>query len=229
MKWLVWGLLLLNVAVFGVFKLTEGHTTSSEPLTGHEPIAPEKIKMLTPDELNALPKKAASPADQPQLAPISTTAPAAVACYEWGGFPVSEVMRAKAALDTLGLQAQPRQLVPHEGTRFWVYVPPRHTQEEAQAKVDELKALGVTDTFIVKEVPWRYAISLGMFKDEALANKFLESLRQRGVKSAVKGLKGHDGEMTSYVLSHVTLSQDDLASKLQPGFPGIELKQVSCQ
>jgi cell division septation protein DedD len=229
MKWLAWGLLVLNVAVFGFFKLTEGHSTGGEALTGHEAIAPEKIKMLTPDELIALPKKAVSALDQPQPAPVSSSSPTVAACYEWGSFPVSEVMRAKAALDSLGLEAQPRQLVPHEGTRFWVYIPPKHSQEEAQAKVDELKALGVTDTFIVKDVPWRYAISLGMFKDEALANKFLDSLRLRGVKSAVKGLKGHDGAMTSYVLNRVSLSQENLANKLQPGFPGSELKQVSCQ
>lgn len=236
MKWVVWALLLINVALLGFFRLEMNHNAESEPITGHEPIAPEKIKTLSPEELSALPKKSQSPSPpppvQPQFSPVSATTeaqPAPVACYDWGSFPAVEAVRAKAVLDKLGLEAVPQEQTPRDATRYWVYIPPRRSQEEAQAKVDELKALGIEESYIVQEPVWRYAISLGVFKDEALANKFLEGLRSRGVKSAVKGRHGHEGGLTSYAIKNVSLSLADEFGKLRAEFPGSELKQVSCQ
>lgn len=230
MKWAVWGLLLVNVVLLGFFRLGANRHAESEPITGHEPITPEKIKTLSPEELSALPKKTPPSGSQPERPQFSQTGPQPVTtCYEWGSFAAVEAVRAKAVLDKLGLQAVARQVVPHDAMRYWVYIPPRRSQEEAQAKVDELKALGVQESYIVQEPVWRYAISLGVFKDEALADKFLEGMRSRGVKSVVKGRHSHEAGLTSYSVKNVSQSQVDEFSKVQPEFPGSELKQVSCQ
>jgi len=234
MKWVVWALLLVNVAIFGFFRMV-ANVPEVEPISGHEPISPEKIKILTPEELAALPKKTTpsspQPEQPPQFSPVSSSSSAtsATACYEWGGFQSIDAARAKAVLANLGLEAVSRQMVPHDAVRYWVYIPPRKSQEEAQAKIDELKALGVEDSYIVQEPVWRYAISLGVFKDESLANKFLEGLRQRGVKTAIKGRHGHEGALTSYTVRNVSPLQADQFGKMQPEFPGSEFKQVSCQ
>lgn len=224
MKWLVWLLLLLNAVLLGYFRLdAERHV---ELVAGHEAIDPDKIKILTPEALSALPAKARPAA----AAPAAASVPQPVAaCYEWGSFPAADAVRAKAVLDRLGLEAVSRLQMPQDALRYWVYIPPRKSLEEAQAKIDELKALGIAESYIVQEPPWRFAISLGVFKDEALAGRFLEDLRGRGVRSAVKGRRNHEGGQTSYTIRNVAPAQADELGKLQPDFPGSELKQVNCQ
>ncbi len=232
MKWLVWFLLLANALLLTFFQLVG--TRHAESAAGHEPLEPQKIKILTPEQLSAMPKKAEPPQPAPEnaspaLSPTSMAVPQPAACYEWGSFAATDAARAKAALDRLSLQAVAHQKMPQEAVRFWVYIPPRKSQEDAQLKVDELKGLGVEETYIVQESTWRYAISLGVFKDEALATRFLNDLQQRGVHSAVKGRRNHEGGQTSYMLKNIALNQLDTFDRLKPDFPGSELRQINCQ
>jgi len=81
----------------------------------------------------------------------------------------------------------------------------------------------------VKESQWRNAISLGLFRDETLATKFLEDLRERGVRSAVKGQRNHEGELADYLIKNVTPTQLEELSKRSLEFPGSELRPVDCQ
>ena len=231
MKWLVWLLLLVNALLLAYFRLDPLHHV--EPVAGHEAIEPGKLKILTPEELSGLPKTdpAPVPARPPQSPPQAPAAPqpAAVSCYEWGSFAGADVLRARGVLDKLSLEAVARQQAPQDALRYWVYIPPKRTLEEAQAKVDELKALGITESYIVQEPLWRFAVSLGVFKDEALASRFLDDLHNRGVRSAVKGRRNHEGGQTSYTIRNVAQNQADAFDKLKPDFPGSELKQVACQ
>lgn len=220
MKWLVWLLLLVNVSLLGYFRLDP--MPHVEPAAGHEAIEPGKIKILTPDELSGLPKKDQTP-------PAVQAPPVATACYEWGSFAGADVARARSALDKLSLEAVARQQTSQDAIRYWVYIPPRKTLEEAQVKVSELKALGVTESYIVQEPLWRFAVSLGVFKDDALASRFLDDLHNRGVRSAVKGRRNHEGGQTSYTIRNASPTQADAFDKLKPDFPGSELKQVNCQ
>lgn len=232
MKWLVLILALLNAALLGYFKLIAVPYVTPESVAGHEPIHPEQIKILTPEELSTLPKKdqPAAPAPGPVTpTPSASAAPVTTSCYEWGIFAEPAAVRAKAVLDKLGLLAMPKQQLPQEAVRYWVYIAPKHSMEEAQAKVNELKALGIEDSYIVQEPLWRYAISLGVFKDEALANKFLEELRVRGVHTAVKGRRNHENGQTSFTIKNVSLEQAGEFGKLQPEFPGSEFKQIACE
>jgi hypothetical protein len=229
MKLLVWLLLLANALLLAYFQLVGTHHV--EPAAGHEPIEPQKIRVLTPEELAKIPPKA-QPAPQPEppasgLSPVSL--PVSATCYEWGSFAATDAPRAKEAIDKLGVQATSRQSLPQEAVRYWVYIPPLKSQEDAQRKVDEVKSLGVEETYIVQEPAYRYAISLGVFKDEALATRFLGDLRQRGIHSAIKGRRNHEGGQTSYVLKNIALNQRDMFDKLKPEFPGSELKQINCQ
>jgi sporulation related protein len=69
-----------------------------------------------------------------------------------------------------------------------VFIPPQASRQAAFKKAAELKALGVTDYFIVGEegeTPW--ALSLGVFRTEEAAQTRLAALRGQGVRSAVVG------------------------------------------
>ena len=225
MRLLLWLLLLLNVVLLAYFQL--GSQQPAGALAGHQAIDPGKIKILTPEELARLPKKGGTPPST-SSSPVAASTPVA-SCYEWGSFAVPDAARAKAALDRIGLESTAKPQTPQEAVRYWVYIPPRESLEKAQAKVDEIKALGIEESFIIQEPKWRFAVSLGVFKTEAAATKFVEELHSRGIKSAVKGQRNHEGGQTGYFIKSVSPAQVEEIGKLKPDFPGSELKQVNCQ
>lgn len=226
MRLLLWLLLLLNVVLLAYFQL--GSQQPAGPLAGHQPIDPGKLKIVTPEELARLPKKGEIPLSaSPSPSPATASMPVA-SCYEWGSFAVPDAARAKAALDRIGLESIAKPQTPQEAVRYWVYIPPRESLEKAQAKVDEIKALGIEESFIIQEPKWRFAVSLGVFKADALATKFLEELHSRGIKSAVKGRRNQEGWQTGYTIKNVLPAQAEEIGKLKPDFPGSELKQINC-
>jgi len=220
MRWIVLLLLLLNAAVFGYFRLQPAQPAAVTP--GHEAIQPEKIRILTPEEVETMPAKAQA------ATPAPTPIPEPVACYEWGSFSNDSLQTARAAIERLAVDSVLQQTASQEAKRYWVYIPPRKTPEEAQAKVDELKALGVEEIFVVQEPKWKNALSLGVFKDEALANKLLEDLKLKGVRSAIKGLRNHESGQSHFLLKHVNERTADELGKLRPDFPGSEIRKVAC-
>ncbi len=223
MRWVALILLLLNVGLFGYFKL--GADSVVEVQAGHEPIAPDDIRLLTPDELDRLPKKQKPVATAPTPA---APPPPQTACYEWGSFAAANVPRARNILDKFSLHADVHQTGSQEATRYWVYIPPLATPDKAQAKNAEVRALGVDESFVVQEPQWHNAISFGVFKDESLATKLLNDLHAKGVKSAVKGVRNHENGQSSFLIRDVTEAVASDIGNLQPDFPGSELKKVTC-
>lgn len=223
MKWVASLLLLLNVLLFAYFNLSK---TPQMPLSAsHQPLDPEKIKLLTPKEVDELPQKSAEAKESEP----ATLAPVQLSCYEWGSFSTTNLPRAKNILTKFSLDATVKQQSSQETTRYWVYVPKMASLQAAQAKLDELHGLGVNDGFIVLEPQSRYAISLGVFKDEQLATKLLEELKGKGVRSAVKGVRNQEKGRSSLLISNMTSDMASEIDKLKPDFPGSELKQVNCQ
>ena len=218
MKWIVWLLLLVNALLLAYFNL--GSTQPSGALASHQPIQAEKIKLLTPQEIEALPKKSAA---------IATPAPVQESCYEWGSFSTANLPKARNILDKFSLSATTKQQSSQEATRYWVYIPRQKSLREAQAKVEELRAASVEESFVVLEPQWRYAISLGVFKDEQLATKLLDELKRRGVDSAVKGVRNQEQGQASLLISPMSADMAAEIEKLKPDFPGSELKQVTCE
>jgi hypothetical protein len=223
MKWLVWLLLLVNALLLGYFQLLVPHHVDA---VAHD-IEPSKIKVVSAEELAA--KAKPEPAPVAVSAPVATPVPTAAVCYEWGSFSAVDAPRAKAALAPLALEVTTTKHTPQEAIRYWVYIPPLKTPEAAQAKVTEVQQLGVEETFIIQDPKWRNAISLGVFRDEGLATRFLEDLHNRGVHSAVKGQRNLDGEHTGYLIKNMTPAQQAQVEKLQPEFPGSDLKQTACK
>jgi len=226
MRWVVLLLVLLNAALFGYFKLSV--QAPSGAVAGHEAIEADKLKIVSAEELAALPKKSTSttpnvPTPTPQPLPEQT------ACYEWGSFSAPSVSRVKNILSKFPVQSEIKQTATQEATRYWIYIPPLASAEKAQAKNIEVRSLGVEESFVVQEPQWRNAISLGVFREEALAAKFLEDLHGRGVKSAVKGVRNNGTGQSSFMLRNVTDAIASEIDKLKPDFSGSEFKKVACQ
>jgi hypothetical protein len=219
MKLVVLILLLLNAVLFAYFNLSNPKQTTNS--INHEPIQPEKIKLLTPQEIEAMPRK--QPEASQGLQPVEFS------CYEWGSFSAASLPRARETLTRLALEATPVEKTTQEATRYWVYLPQSSTLQAAQTRMQQLRRLGVEESFVVFEPQWRYAISLGVFKDEQLAAKLLEDIKKKGVTSAVKGVRNQEQGQTSLLISNMSLDKVVEIDKLKPDFPGSELKQVTCQ
>jgi hypothetical protein len=130
-----------------------------------------------PDKLKIVP-----PAEPPRVA-------AGPRCLEWGPFAGSEYLRAEKTLEPLALGARVaprRSSEPAPG--WWVFIPSQGSRESALKKAAELKAMGVTDYFIMGEeadTPW--SLSLGVYRSEQAALARLTAVRDQGVRSALVG------------------------------------------
>ena len=136
-------------------------------------ISPDKIKPLK-SVVQAPPER---PKGQGRAIPPATPKPAA-ACLEWGLFAGPAVAKAEGALAGLGLPAGRVERSVADAGGYWVYMPPQKAKADVDRKLGELKALGVTEFFVVQEAgQWRNAISLGIFRTEEAAQAFLAQMK----------------------------------------------------
>ena len=238
MKLFVSLLVLLNLGLLAYFNMD---LIAPKPASTDHSIVPEKLKVLSEKDLAAMSKKDAQPANvAAAVAQISvqTTAQAATptptSCYKWGNFTKTNLPSAQVVLVRLGLQSVINQEAgnlaagAHEDKRFWVYYPPLKSAALAQQKAAEIKALGISELFIVQDSQWRNAISFGLFQDEQLATNLLNELQAKGVKSATKALHNPGKSLTSLLIKAVSADVALELQKIKPEFVGTELVSAAC-
>lgn len=229
MKKLIWLFVLINLSIFAYFNRES--ILPSAP-TAARGLNAEKIITLSEQEVNSLPKKSGNASTITPAAvatnPTVTTVSSGTSCYEWGVFSAASLTIAQSAASNLSLQPLVKEQTPLEAKRFWVYKPPLKSDESAQTKALELKALGVEELFVVQEPRWKNAISFGVFEDEQLALNLLTELKAKGVKDVVKALRNQGKGHASLIFN--ALSGDKVAElqKLKPDFPEANLKEVPC-
>jgi len=69
-------------------------------------------------------------------------------------------------------------------TVFWVYLPPYKNQKEANRQAQHLAHLGITDYVLVTTGKLKHAISLGVYRDQASAQRRVDELHRKGYKRA---------------------------------------------
>lgn len=215
-------LVLANVAfyAYGIVARQQGEADSQIPLLQ---ISPEKIRLI---------KSAGSPGaatSKPSTPPGGAGSAAPAACLEWGVFAGPDVTRADAALAKLGLPEALVQRAVADAGGYWVYVPPLKTQVDIDKKLGELKAIGVTDFFVVQDAtPWRNAISLGIFRTEEAAKSFLDGLRSKGMHSAVAERRENFLRQIAYYVREPSAAIVAKLAELQREFPGTQIKAMAC-
>lgn len=193
LKFVLGALLVANLAMFVIER--------GEP-AGHEPARMKN--QLHPDRIRLLPATASAPApasDAPAApaAPAAPVAPATgaaaataaaaaaapVACIELASFTAAEAGRFEARMAELGLADRvSRREVPTPSS-YMVMIPPQGNREAADAKTEELRRLGITDSFIIQDnSPRRWGIALGTFRSEEAAQSHLTAMSRRGVRTA---------------------------------------------
>lgn len=213
MRWVFALLLLGNIVLFALMQLPRDKA-NSETMASHTPYHAENIRLLGEEEVASLP---------PPATPL--------VCLEWGLFTDQELAQARTGLKELKLEDGDVsvQTAPPKANTWWVYIPPQKSKQEANKKVEELKSLGIPDSFVMQDNnQWRYAVSLGVFSTQAAAEKYLAQSREKGVRSAKASARNPDGNHSSMIIKTSGAKIEAELVKLKQDFPASELKAVPC-
>ncbi len=183
-------LVLANLAFFAWAMFLAPRDGVDERVRLRSQIEPDRIRILPPEpgSLAAAPAPKPKPAAAPDPGTPAAPGSPAASCTEWGSFTLADVAAAEKALEPLALGTRLSQRRVEETAAWWVYMPPQGSRPAAQKKALELKTLGIEDWFIVSdEGKWRWAISLGVFRSEEGARNQLETLKAKGVRTALMG------------------------------------------
>lgn len=225
MKWLFGLLLLINLVFVSFMQWGAILTDDSKNLQSLPPLNADKIKLLAasavPSATVPLPAVAVT---MSQVQPVGVPA-----CMEWGEFSGGDLSRAHSALDALKLGEKLAQRQIEYTIGYWAFIPPSKTRAGVDKKIAELKEHGIEDYFIVQESgKWHNAISLGVFKTDEAAHKFLESIRAKGIKAAVVGERSSKLKFTVFMLKNLDAAVLAKVTALHKEFSGSELKPVAC-
>jgi hypothetical protein len=237
-----WLILLANLALFAFMRWGDAWLRNDAGMQVQQPLNADKIKLLgfTAAKTGAASAAASStpPAPQasapPQPAPAAVPAPLAppstqAACLEWGEFSGVDLTHASADLAGLKLGNRLTQREVEHAIGYWVYIPPLKTRAEVNDKIAQLKKLGVKEYFIVQEKgKWQNTISLGVFKAEGVAHRFLDSLKAKGLRSAVIGERQTRLKFTVFVLKNPVADTLSKLAEWQKDFTDIGMKAVPC-
>ncbi len=234
-KWIFWLLLLVNVLFIAFIRWGDALLAENSSARPQTPLNAEKIILraeLPEATPNTAPSQISVPTtSQPVASPSVDISPIVSSlCLEWGEFSGSDLTRASTALEKLNLGNKVTQQQIEYEIGYWVYMPPRQSRSEVEKKISELKALGIDEFYVVQEPKkWSNAISLGIFKTEAAAQKYLENLREKGVRSALVGERASKLVFTVFVLKNLDPELADKLEELKNVFQGSELKTVACK
>ncbi|MDH4285251.1 MAG: SPOR domain-containing protein [Gallionellaceae bacterium] len=218
LKWIFWLLLLVNALFIAFMRWGDAILTDNSAAKPQQLLNEEKIILL-----KSLPAPAAG-SSLASAPPVTQSV-----CLEWGEISDNDLARASAAIDELGLGNKTTQRQVEHTSAYWVYMPPRPNRAEVEKKIGQIKALGVDDFFVIQEPgKWHNAISLGLFKTEAAARKYLDKLHQKGIKSAVAGERASKLVFTVFTLKSSGAEPAKKLAELKNEFQGSELKEVPC-
>lgn len=208
------GLLLLANLSFLLYTQLE-HFAPPVPTRFDRQVAPERLKLLTPQQVAAL-----GPAKAAQLPNV---------CLQWGPFTDAELGLALPALQDLQLGRQLSTRRIEVSSAWWVWLPPLRNRPEADARLAELRRLGLQDLYVITENgPLRFAISLGVFKSEETARRFMASLDEKGVTGASVGPRPQPVTQTVLVVRDPQQPQIARFQELKPAYPGTEVRIGDC-
>ncbi len=223
MKKLVLILLLANVLVAAYF-LGSGYWSKA---------ASEKVAPMNVDRLSLRSQSAApAPATQeppPLSVPTTTAIQAAEAlCLEWRGLNLEEFAQVREQLKALvGEQVMSFTEVPLN-TRHWVIFPPLPSTQSAEAKLSELAAAGVRDAFVVKDGPWKNAISLGLYANEEAAGRRVREVEAKGVLGTRVEVLPRQGTDYYFVIRSEDPDALKSLSEIRQAYPNSQQSRVAC-
>ena len=219
LKFIFWSLLAVNAALFAYGRGYLGHFSGNE----HEPerllnqLNASKLAVISADQANKQAAVAAAALNDAKPAP-----PPVQACLEIASFVLADARRFEAQLAALDLgDRQSRHNLPGtEVSSYIVYIPPQGSKEGADKKAGELRALGVSNYYIIQEnTPLHWGISLGVFKTETAAQNQLAALMKQGVRTARVAPRLSGSKQLAFQFRDVDADLKAKLEKIRTGFP----------
>ncbi len=214
MKWIVGTLLVLNLAVAGLFM-----GRSHWPQAASDQHAPMNVERLSLHSQSA-------PIQED--VPLPRVAVAEALCVEWRGLNLVEFAQVREQLKALvGQRVMSFTEVPLN-TRHWVIFPPLPSPQSATAKLNELAAAGVQDAFVVKDGPWRNAISLGLYANDEAARRRVREVEDKGVLSTRVELQPRQGTGFYFVIRSADPDALKNLGGIKQAYPNSQQSRVAC-
>lgn len=199
----------------------------SSPAAASAPFATEKAVAAS------APVRATAPLAPPGPAPVHTQGGKVVplkTCMEWGEFSGDDMALASKALEGMKLGDSLTQRTVEYDKGYWVYVPPLKSKAAINKKIEEIKAAGITEYFVVQgSGKWHNAISLGVFKTEEAAKHFQTSLKKKGLRALRVGERKSKLKFTIFVFRRIDTGAASRLATLQKDFVNSELKTIPCE
>lgn len=190
------------------------------------PPAPAPAPASEPAQIEE-PASAAQPQVVPVAAPEASQNAQLAACVEVGTFNDSEAARFDAQLAPLALGARLSRKTQQTSSGYIVFMPPQGSKEGADKKVSQLRALGVTEFFVVQDNPeLRWGISLGVFRTEEAAKARLAKLNEQGVRTARVGPHNAVTRVT-FQMRDIDAATRAAIDKIKQEFPQQEIRACS--
>ncbi len=164
MKWVIYTLVLLNIAMFA-WHYQSGMATGSTPAISPE--RDEEAVSLVLLQEERLKKEQATTRW----------------CYSLGPFvDKKQAESVRAILTGAGIKANRRVSKDARRKAYWVLLPPAESREAAQKSVARLKQLKVDDYFMVVSGEKTNAVSLGVFSKFESAHRRIKDMQELGFK-----------------------------------------------
>lgn len=175
-----------------------GAAPHGEPERLSNQLNPERLRLMTDARPPAPPPVVAKPtpepapaaapekaAEKPEAAPPAADAVAPQACVVFASLTPDQARELTARIAKAGTGFKLSETRSEAPSSWWVHIPAQGNREGAEKKAAELRRLGVDDLFVMQDPgPNQFAVSLGLYKNEAAATRLLEALKEKGVRSA---------------------------------------------
>ncbi len=210
-------LLLVNLALFAWQRGVFGPLVESgrEPQRVARQFAPEKVRVLTPDQLAAL---------RTTAKPSANVASAKPTCLEFGDFDEAALAQVQSRLEALALGGRLKARSVEGPGWFIVYLPPLASRADAERAAQDLRTRGVRDFVLMGEnSALRNGIALGSFREQELAQRHAADLAQRGVKGVRVSERPSSTEATRFEIRNVDAALAQQLAELQKEFPQSQL------
>jgi len=178
---------------------------------------------LKPDAANKKPESDKKQ-ESDKKAAAADKKPDTLACTEIGNFSEADAGRFEASLGALPAGARLSRRAIREVSSHMVFIAAQGSKENADRKIEQLRALGVTDFYVIQEQSeLRWGISLGVFSTEEAAKKRLEQLKQQGVRTARIGARNAVSKV-AFQLRALDPGGRDKVEKIKADFPQQQLR-----
>ena len=214
MKWITWTLLAANLLVAGFF-------------IGREYWPQAESSETAPMNVDRLSLRSQAGSGSKDEAP-TRVAESKAFCIEWRGLNQDEFTLAREQFKAMTNERVMSFTEVPVNTRHWVIFPPLPSPESAVAKLSELVAAGIQDAFVVKDAPWRNAISLGLYANNESAQRRVNEVEEKGVLGTRVEIQPKQG--TDYYFVIRSEDPDALKSlgEIKQAYPNSRQSRVAC-